>query len=94
MRPLTLPPARIGTSSLADQTDAPAEIRQDILVQPEAEREDVVALEKERPLLREEQRESRQVRPPRVDFGLGEVGVDRADASTLAPSRWVTSRLG
>ena len=45
--------------------------------EPQAEREDVVALEEERALLREEQRKPRQVRPARVDFRFREVGVDR-----------------
>ena len=50
---------------------------QHVLVRAEPEGEDVVALEEERPLLGKEQREPGQVRAPRIDFGLGEVGVDR-----------------
>ena len=61
----------------------------------EAERKDVAALEKERALLREEQREARQVRAARVDFGLGEVGVDgqRGEHVRAEPLRDVEARL-
>ena len=41
-----------------------------------AELKDVGPLQEEGPLLREEQREPGEVRPPRVDFRFGEVGVD------------------
>ena len=48
-----------------------------VLAEAEAERKNVVALDEERSLLGEEEREPRQVRPARVDFGFGEVGVHR-----------------
>ena len=60
-----------------DQADPAAEVGMTSSFEPEAEREDVVALEEEGALLGEEQREPRQVRPPRVDLGFGEVGVHR-----------------
>src|SRR5262249_43360127 len=61
-----------------DEADAAAEVRDDVLVEAEAEREDVVALDEERPLLGKELGEARQVRAPRIDFGFREVGVHRA----------------
>ena len=85
----------IGTSCPLDQPDAAAEVRQHVLVQAEAERENVVAFEKERALLGKEQREPREVRPPRVDFGLGEVGIggDGGDDVRAEPLRDVEARL-
>ena len=60
-----------------DQADAPTEEgRRQVLVETEPEVEDVGALEKEGALLGKEQREARQVHAARVDFGLGEIGVD------------------
>ena len=61
----------------ADQPDPAREVGQDVLVEAEAERKDIVAFEEERALLRKEEREPREVRPPRVDFGLGEIGIGR-----------------
>ena len=63
--------------------------------EPQAELEDVGALEKERALLREEERKARQVRPSRVDFGLGEIGVDRQRREHVRaePLRHVEARL-
>ncbi len=61
----------------------------------ETEREDVVALEKERALLGKEQRKPRQVGAPRVDLGFGEVGVDgqRRQHVRAEPLRDVEARL-
>ena len=58
------------------QSDPPTEEGFDVIAEAESEIENVRALEKKRALLREEERKSRQVGAPRVDFGLGEVGVD------------------
>ena len=52
--------------------------RKDVLAKSQTEPEDVVPFEKERAFFGKEERESRQVRAPRIDFGLGEVGVDSA----------------
>ena len=78
-----------------DEADAPAEVRQHVLVQAEAEREDVVAFEEERALLGKEERKPRQVRAPRIDLGLGEVGVGRhgRDDVRTQPLRDVEARL-
>ena len=64
-------------------------------LESETEGEDVVAFEKERALLGKEQRKSRQVRAPRVDFGFGEVGVDRQRREHVRaePLRDVEARL-
>ena len=63
--------------------------------EPEAERENVAALEKERALLGKEQRKPRQVRPARVDLGFGEVGIDRGRGEHVGaePLRHVEARL-
>ncbi len=53
--------------------------------EPGSEVEDVRALEEERPLLGEEEREPRQVGPARVDLGLGEVRVHRQDRCGVGP---------
>ena len=76
-----------------DQPDAAAEVRQDVFAQPETEPEDIVSLEEERALGKEEWK-PREVRAPRVDFGFRKVRVDSRDETTFAPSRCVTSRLG
>src|SRR5262245_35902161 len=59
-----------------DETDAPAEERDDVLLEAEPECKRVGTLEKERALLRKEQWKARQVRAARVDFRLRKVGVD------------------
>src|SRR5262249_29469653 len=59
------------------ETDAPAEKRDDVLLQAESKCKRVGALQKERTLLWKEQREARQVRTTRVDLRLSKVGVDR-----------------
>ena len=85
----------MGTSCPLDQPDAADEVGQHVLVQAEAEREDVVAFEEERALLRKEQRKPREIRPPRVDFGLGEVRVGRhgGDDVRAEPLCHVEARL-
>src|SRR5262249_11698612 len=60
-----------------EQSDGPAEERNDPFGQAEAKREDVGSFEEEGALLRKEQRKTRKVRLPRVDFGFREVRVDR-----------------
>ena len=75
MRPFTLPPARIGTSCSSIEANPAAEVGDHILAETETEREDVVALDEEGALLREEQREPRQVRSTRVDLCFSEVCV-------------------
>src|SRR4029079_3751865 len=58
-----------------DKADAAAEVRNHILVQSQAKRKDVVALDKERALFRKEQRKASQVRASSIDLCFGEVGV-------------------
>src|SRR4029077_19024342 len=62
---------------IVDEANPAAEIRNHILTEAETEREDVVALDEERALLREEQRKPRQVRSTCIDFCLREVRVER-----------------
>ena len=78
-----------------DEPHAPAVVGQERLPEPEAEGEDVGPLQEERALFREEQREARQVGPPRVHLGLGEIGVDRERSEQVRaePLRDVDARL-
>ena len=77
-----------------DEPDAAAEVRHDVLVQAEAEREDVVAFEEERALLgKNSGKRVRFVR--RVSTSVSAKSVlTVSEATTFAPSRCVTSRLG
>ena len=76
-RPLILPPAMIGTSVPPTRPMRRLKKGNDVLTEAETEREDVGTFEEERALLGKEQRESREIRAPRVDFCFGEIGVDR-----------------
>ena len=59
------------------EADAPAEVRNHVVVDGWTELENVHAFEKKRPLLREEQGEPRQVRLTCIDFRLSEIGERR-----------------
>jgi hypothetical protein len=72
---------------------APAEEQDDVLVEPEAEREDVGAFEKERALLLGEQWKAGEVRPSRVDLVSAKSVLTVTDARRLLPRRCVRSRL-
>src|SRR5262249_37805676 len=61
-----------------DETDATAEIWNDVLAEAKTERKNVVALEEERALFGKEQRKACQIRAPRVHFRFREVGVHRS----------------
>ena len=62
---------------LGEQSDPAGEERDQILAQVGSEIEDVLSFQKERALLREEQRKPGEVGAPGVDLGFGEVGVGR-----------------
>ncbi len=74
-----LQPGVDGGHLALDQPHPPRIERDEVRREPRAEGEEVRALQEERPLLGEEERESRQVDLPRVDLGLGEIGVDGQD---------------
>ncbi len=78
-----------------DEPHASAVVGQQRFAESKAEGEDVGPLQEERALLREEQREARQVGAARVHLGLGEVGVDgqRAEQVRAEPLRDVHARL-
>src|SRR5262249_28064523 len=83
---------------IADETDPAREERDEaraVAAEAGAEREDVGPVQEERPLLGEEQRESREVRLARVYLGLGEVGVDgeRGEGVRAEPLRDVQARV-
>src|SRR5204863_2068302 len=79
---IALPAGDLGTDengqrlALSIQTDASREKRQRILLDA-TETEDVCILQKERALLREEQRKAREIDAAFIDFGLREIGVHR-----------------
>ena len=66
-----------------DETDRARVERYEVLAEVEAEVELVGAFQEERAFLGKEQRELRQIDLPRVDFGLGKIGVDGDHASEL-----------
>ena len=84
-RPLIFPPRDDWHLRARHQTDPSTEERNHILPKAEAKGENVRALQEERTLLGEEQREPREVRPAGVDFGLGKVGVDCGRRQEVRP---------
>jgi hypothetical protein len=66
-----------------DETDPTAEERHDVGAEAETEVEIVGALEEESPFLGKEEGESGQVRLSRVDFRLGEIGVERPGSEKI-----------
>src|SRR4051812_115337 len=67
------------------QPDGSAEERDEIAAEIETELEDVRPLQEEGAFLREEQGEPREIRPARIHFGLGEIGIHRKTGRDVWP---------